>query len=114
MTNYTYLVYILVMAGVTYLIRMLPLELFRRRLENRFVRSFLFYVPYAVLAAMTIPEILYSTGSGWPALAGLIVAVVLAGFERGLLTVALSSCLTAFVVPWLIEALHLQLPNFLI
>ncbi len=104
---------ILVMAGVTYLIRLLPLELFQRRLKNRFLRSFLFYVPYAVLAAMTVPEILYSTGSQWSALAGLLVAVVLAGFERGLLTVALSACATVFACEWLAAALHLQLPNLL-
>ena len=113
MTNHTYLVYILVMAGVTYLIRMLPLELFQRRLENRFLRSFLFYVPYAVLAAMTIPEILYATGSQWSALAGLVVAVILAGYKRSLLTVALSACATVFAVEWLLGALHVQLPNLL-
>ena len=113
MTNNTYLVYILVMAGVTYLIRMLPLELFQRRLKNRFLRSFLFYVPYAVLAAMTIPEILYSTSSQWSALAGLLIAVILAGFERSLIVVALSACGTVFAVEWLLGALQIQLPNFL-
>lgn len=113
MTNHTYLVYILVMAGVTYLIRMLPLELCQRRLENRFLRSFLFYVPYAVLAAMTIPEILYSTGSQWSALAGLAVAVVLAAFEKSLITVALSACGAVFAVEWLLGALQVQLPDLL-
>ena len=74
-----------VMAGVTYLVRMLPLVIFRKKIENRFIRSFLHYIPYAVLAAMTFPAVFSSTGGGlWSALAGLIVAVVLAFFERGL------------------------------
>ena len=68
-----------VMAMVTYLIRMLPLSLFRKKIKSRFVLDFLYYVPYAVLAAMTIP-------------AGFFVAAVLAFFERGLLTVAVCAC----------------------
>ena len=70
--------YLLVMAGVTYLIRMLPLTVFRREIRSPFLRSFLYYVPYAVLGAMTVPDIFYATGSLWTALAGLAVAVVLA------------------------------------
>ena len=58
-----FLPYVLVMAVVTYLIRMLPLAAFRRRITSRFIRSFLYYVPYAVLSAMTFPAILYATGS---------------------------------------------------
>ena len=84
--------YLLVMAGVTYLIRMLPLTFFRREIRSRFLRSFLYYVPYAVLGSMTIPDIFYSTGSLWTALIGLIVAVILAWKEKSLLTVALCAC----------------------
>jgi len=84
--------YLLVMAGVTYLIRMLPLTVFRKQIKSPFIRSFLAYVPYAVLAAMTIPEIFYSTGSTYTALVGLAVALVLAWMEKGLLTVALCAC----------------------
>lgn len=84
--------YLLVMAGVTYLIRMLPLTVFRREIRSRFLRSFLYYVPYAVLGSMTIPDIFYSTGSLWTALIGLIVAVILAWKEKSLLTVALCAC----------------------
>lgn len=84
--------YLLVMAGVTYLIRMLPLTVFRREIRSRFLRSFLYYVPYAVLGSMTIPDIFYSTGSLWTALIGLIVAVILAWKEKNLLTVALCAC----------------------
>ncbi len=81
-----------VMAGVTYLIRMLPLAAVKGRIRSQFVRSFLFYVPYAVLAAMTFPDILYSTGNLASAAAALAVALVLAWRERSLLTVALSAC----------------------
>ena len=86
-------IYIAVMALVTYLIRMLPLVIFRKKIENRFIRSFLYYIPYAVLAAMTFPA----------AVAGLIVALLLAFFEKGLLTVALSSCVAVFVIEFLIK-----------
>ena len=96
-------IYIAVMALVTYLIRMLPLVIFRKKIENRFIRSFLYYIPYAVLAAMTFPEDFSSTGSVWSAVAGLIVALLLAFFEKGLLTVALSSCVAVFVIEFLIK-----------
>ena len=96
-------IYIVVMALVTYLIRMLPLVIFRKKIENRFIRSFLYYIPYAVLAAMTFPAVFSSTGSVWSAVAGLIVALLLAFFEKGLLTVALSSCVAVFVIEFLIK-----------
>lgn len=89
--------YLGVMAGVTYLIRMLPLAVFRKRIDNRTVRSFLYYVPYAVLGAMTFPDIFSSTGNLWSALAGTVVGCLLAFFEKGLLTVALSACGAALV-----------------
>lgn len=87
-----------VMAGITYLVRMLPFVLFRKKIKNNFLKSFFYYIPYAVLAAMTLPAILYSTSSIPSAAAGLAVAILLAFFERGLLTVAVGSCLAAFVV----------------
>ena len=97
----TFLPYLVVMAAVTYLIRMLPLTVFRREIRSVFVRSFLHYVPYAVLAAMTVPDVLYSAGyvSGgdpeplWCALCGLLTAVVLAWRGKSLLTVAIAACL---------------------
>ena len=92
-----YFAYLAVMAGVTYLIRMLPLVAFRKKIESRFVKSFLFYVPYAVLGAMTIPAIIYSTGSIPAACAGLIVALLLAWHEKSLLTVALCASAAAFL-----------------
>lgn len=92
-----YLPHLLVMAGVTYLIRMLPLTVFRREIKSRFIKSFLHYVPYAVLGAMTFPNVLYSTGSLWTAAAGLAVAVVMAWRGRSLLTVAIGACLAVAV-----------------
>ena len=89
----TYLMYLLVMAGVTYLIRMLPLTVFRKEIKSVFIKSFLHYVPYAVLAAMTIPGILSSTGNIWTAPAGLAVAVVMAWRGMSLLSVAIGACL---------------------
>ncbi|MBQ2676382.1 MAG: AzlD domain-containing protein [Clostridia bacterium] len=89
--------YTLVMAAVTYLIRMLPLVVFRKKIKSRFIRSFLYYIPYAVLAAMTIPAIFTSTANVYSAIAGLTVALVAAFFERSLITVAISSCVTVLI-----------------
>ena len=100
MSFQVFLPYLLVMAGVTYLIRMLPLTLMRRPIRSRFLRSFLHYVPYAVLTAMVVPDILYSTGyvSGGSirplicAVVGMLCAVVTAWKGKGLLTVAIVAC----------------------
>lgn len=92
-------IYILVMAGVTYLIRMLPLVLFKKEITSSYVKSFLYYVPYACLAAMTFPAILTATaGSIISGAAGLIVALIAAYREKSLLTVALFACAAVFVV----------------
>ncbi|MBQ8578142.1 MAG: AzlD domain-containing protein [Clostridia bacterium] len=96
------ILYTLVMAGVTYLIRMVPLVLIRHPIKSRFIKSFLYYVPYAVLGAMTFPAILYSTSHIASAAAGLLVSVVLAFFGRGLLTVAVSACVTVYVAEWIL------------
>ena len=89
--------YIVVMAGVTYLIRMLPFTLFRRQIRSRFLRSLLYYLPYAVLSAMTIPAIFYSTGSMTTALVGTAVALVLAYCRLPLIVVALAAVAAALV-----------------
>lgn len=96
---------IAVMTVVTYLPRMLPLVLFKRRITNPFVQSFLYYVPYAVLAAMTFPEVLYSTASLVSALAGLAAALLLAYRGKGLLPVALTACGVVFVCERLLALL---------
>ncbi len=99
----TYLPYLLIMAAVTYLVRALPYVLMKKKIENRFVKSFMAYLPYAVLAAMTFPAILYATSFLWSAIAGLAAAVVAAYFERGLFTVALSACFAALLAEVLIR-----------
>ena len=90
-------IYIACMAGVTFLIRVLPLTLMRKEIKNVTVRSFLYYVPYTVLAVMTVPAIFYATGSFYSAIAGAAVAIALALFDRGLLTVAAGSVVTVFI-----------------
>lgn len=89
---------IAVMAITTYLIRSAPMVLFRKRIENVWIRSFLHYVPYAVLGAMTFPAVFSSTGTTASAVAGSVVAILLAYFKRSLLTVALGAAATVFVV----------------
>ena len=95
------LLYTFVMAAVTYLIRMLPFVVFRKPIQNRFIRSFLYYVPYAVLGAMTFPAILYSTSNLLSAAVGLAVSVILAWLGRGLLTVAVSACVAVYLTEWI-------------
>ncbi len=90
-------IYTFVMAAVTYLIRMIPFTFFRKKIKSRFFRSFLYYIPYAVLSAMTIPAIFYSTGNIITAVAGTAVAVVLAYFNLPLIIVALAAAGTSFV-----------------
>ena len=89
--------YIFVMALITYLIRMIPFTLFRKKIKSRFFRSFLYYIPFTVLAAMTIPEIFYSTGEILTAAVGTAVAVILAYFNLPLIVVALAAAAAAFV-----------------
>lgn len=89
--------YIFVMAMVTYLIRMIPFTFFSKKIKSRFFRSFLYYMPYAVLAAMTIPSIFYSTGNIITAAAGTAVAVLLAYFGAPLIVVALAAALAAYL-----------------
>ncbi len=89
---------ILLMAGITYLIRVLPLVLIRREFKNPIVRSFLHYVPYVTLSVMTFPAILNATGVIWSALAALLVAVLLSLKGCKLPIVAGVSCLTVFLV----------------
>lgn len=87
-----YLIRLAVMAGVTYLIRMLPLTALRKEITSPFIKSFLYYVPYAVLGAMTFPDVMYATGNPLTALCGVVVAVILAWRGKSLLTVAISAC----------------------
>ena len=90
-------VYIFVMAAVTYLIRMIPFTFFNKKIKSKFVRSFLYYIPYAVLSAMTIPAIFYSTGNIVTAVIGTLTAVILAFFNFPLIVVAVAAALAAFI-----------------
>ena len=91
-------IYILVMAGVTYLIRLLPLLLFNREIKNIYIKSFLYYVPYVTLAVMIFPGILYATGNRWSAFAGFLTALILAYRGNNLFRVSLCACFSVFIV----------------
>lgn len=95
-------IYLVLMAGVTYLIRMIPFALFTKKIESRFIKSFLYYVPYAVLSAMTFPAIFYSTGNTLSATIGTIIALILAYFNCSLTTVALSAAVAVLVVLFIV------------
>ncbi len=102
MSHVSIAIYIAVMAGVTYLIRMLPFTLFRKEIRSPFFKSFLYYVPYAVLSAMTIPSIFYATGDITTAVIGTVVAVVLAYFRQPLIVVALAASAAALAADFLL------------
>ena len=87
---------VLVMAIVTYLIRVLPIAVFKKDIKSRFFRSFLYYIPYAVLSALTFPAILWSTGSFGASLAGTIAAVILAYMEQSMVVVAIVAIVVAY------------------
>jgi branched-subunit amino acid transport protein len=89
---------ILVMAAVTYLVRALPIAVFQKQITSQWLKSFLYYMPYAVLGAMTFPAILYCTDSMAAAAAGMATAVILAYLDRGLLTTALGAAIVVFLV----------------
>lgn len=93
-----YWIYLLVMFVVTYLIRVVPFVVFRNKIENKYIRSFLAYIPYTVLGAMTFPAVFYATGSVVTATAGVAAALFAAYREKGLFTVAICASLAALLV----------------
>ena len=95
-------IYMLVMAVVTYLIRMLPFAFIKKKVKSKFIRSFLYYVPYAVLSAMTFPAIFYSTGNVLTAVIGSAVALILAFLRLPLIVVALAAVASAFLSGFII------------
>lgn len=94
--------YLLAMALTTYLVRSLPLTLFRGKIKSVYLRSFLSYVPVACLTAMTFPAIFFATDSVWSGAAALGVAVTLAFFRRSLVTVAAGCCAAVFLTEWIL------------
>ncbi|MBR3588130.1 MAG: AzlD domain-containing protein [Clostridia bacterium] len=97
MQNNVY-IYIGIMALVTYLMRVLPMTIFRKEIKNKTIRSFLYYVPYVTLTVMTFPAILEATGSVWSGLAALVVGVIIAWKGGSLLVVSVVSCAVVFVI----------------
>lgn len=95
-------IYLLVCAGVTYLVRMLPMVLVKKEIKNKFVLSFLYYMPYAVLSVMTVPAIFYATSYKLSAVIGFAVAVLFAYFEKSLVKVAAFSCVAVLITELMI------------
>ena len=97
--------YLLVMAGVTYFIRMIPLTLIREKIKNKFIVSFLYYVPYAVLSAMVVPAIFFASGNIVTAAVGFAVAVAAAIFSKSLVIVASCSCVSVLIAEFVFRYL---------
>lgn len=97
MNDYGFWVYLVIIAGSTYLIRAIPFAAVQKKITNRFIRSFLYYIPYTVLSAMTFPAALYATGNIIAASAGLAVAIIFAIKGKSLTVVAALSCATVFI-----------------
>ena len=93
-----FFIYLAIMAGVTYLIRAVPFVLFEKKIENVYIKSFLTYIPYAVLAAMTFPAMITATESIISGLVGFLVAAFLAFRKKSLVVVALWACVAVFIV----------------
>ena len=98
----SYYISLAVMAGVTYLIRMLPLAVFRKKIENEFVSRFLYFVPFAALSAMTFPAIFSSTSGIVSACVGVVIAIVVSLFGKSLATVAVCACVGVFLTELII------------
>lgn len=101
--TYNFWIYLLVMAGITYLIRMLPMVLIKHKIKNRFILSFLYYIPYTVLSVMTIPAIFYSTSNIVSAITGFLAAVIMSYFGKSLVKVAATSCAVVFVTEYIMK-----------
>lgn len=97
MTQNVY-IYIFIMAAVTYAIRVLPLTLIRKPIENQFIQSFLYYVPYVTLAVMTFPAIIHATQSPISGAIALIIGILVAWFGFDLFKVAITCCATVFII----------------
>lgn len=98
----SYFLYLAILAGSTYLIRAIPFAALKGKIENRFIRSFLYYIPYAVLTAMTLPAVLYATNAMVSALVGLAVAVIFALRGKSLTTVAIAACVAVYLTEWIV------------
>jgi branched-subunit amino acid transport protein len=97
-----FLIYLLIMAGSTYLVRAIPFALMRKKIKNRFVVSFLYYIPYTVLAAMTFPSALYATGNVASAATGLAAAILVSLKTKSLTIVAVTACAAVFLAEYVL------------
>ena len=97
MSTRSFFIYLILMAGTTYLVRAIPFVAIKKKIENPFIRSFLYYIPYAVLTAMTIPAIFTATASVISAAIGLVTAVILDIKRKSLTTVALTACIAVYL-----------------
>lgn len=100
-----YAIYLFVMAGITYLIRMVPLVLVKKKIKNKYILSFLYYIPYAVLSVMTFPAIFYSTSSVISAVVGTAIALIVAFMNKSMVIVAALSSLGVFVTELILRLL---------
>lgn len=105
MNGHSIFLYIAVMAGVTYLMRMLPFTLFRRKITSRFLQDLLYYIPYAVLSAMAIPASFYATDHPLSAAVGVMIAIVFSFFGRSLLTVSVAGVVGTYLTELLLGIL---------
>ena len=97
MNNEKFFLYLIILAGSTYLLRAIPFVAVKNKIQNTYIRSFLHYIPYTVLAAMTVPSVFFATDSIISAAIGLVFAIAFALWDMGLTTVALVSCATVFL-----------------
>ncbi len=93
-----FIIYLAVMFGITYIIRVVPLLLIRKEIKNRFIRSFLQYIPYTVLGAMTFPAIFHAVGNTAAGIGAAIAGITLAFLGRGLCTVAAGTAAAAYIL----------------
>ena len=97
MNTTDYIIYLIAMAVTTYLVRTVPFIIFRKKVDNKFIKSFLYYIPYAVLGTMTFPVIVYSTGSIVSGTIATIVAFVLAYMKKSMVFTAIVACIVAYL-----------------
>ena len=97
MDNKLFFIYLLIVAGSTYLMRVIPFNLIRQKIKNKYINSFLHYIPYTVLASMTFPASFYATGHIITAVVGLVVSLILALKKCSLTIVAMSACVAVFI-----------------
>ena len=101
--NHNIYIYIFVMAGVTYLIRLLPLTLIRKEIQNNYIKSFLYYVPYVSLSVMTFPSILSATGNRITGIVGFVAGVILAWIDGNLFRVSIGACVAVYIAEMILH-----------